>query len=152
MLCFLPPLAPAPRRNEFSPRKPIGGAAATALFTMAVGLALFTPVGWVRSQPVYDLRVGVASRLGPRAEERALLARLSRQVPEGGKEGLRYFASGDPYGAVPPGLGVNSRTGALVGTPAVAGTFTVAIGLSDGAANQVTGPSFKVRVLPRDSM
>ena len=102
---------------------------------------MLTPFGWVRTQPVYEMRVGLPSRLGPRAAERALLAR-----PDGGAAARRTYVVGTSDRiAIPPGLAIEPATGALTGVPTLAGTYTVGLATSDGSTRPVVGPLFKVR-------
>ena len=159
MLCFLPPVFKLPEFPPFSPPPQVGGAAAFVVVAIAA-LGLLTPVGWSRSQPEYAIRVGVVSRVGPRPAERELMSRLSAAgngkpvaaaVGTAGpvKRPLTFFARHDAYDAIPPGLELDTATGALVGVPNMAGSYTVAVGVTDGTrAHAITGPAFKVRVLP----
>ncbi len=145
MLCFLPPIPAFPQ--EPPPRPSSNPGSAAAIIIAAVGfVGLLTPFGWSHAQPVYALHAGIAAHLGPRDEDKGLTARLDRT---GAAVKPYNFAPGrDSYGAVPPGLTVDAVTGALVGTPTMPGLYTVAIRVSDGTSNAITGPSFKVKVLP----
>ena len=149
MLCFLPPIFPMPEYPPFAPPPKASGAAAFILIAIAT-VGLLTPVGWTRTQPEYALRVGVASQLGPRPVETALVSHLDRSGTVDGAPHKPYafFGQHDAYIAVPPGLTVDAATGALVGVPSMAGSYTVAVGVSDGMKSSLTGPSFKVKVLP----
>lgn len=116
MLCFLAPVIP-PRRQPLPPR-PHGPKAITVMLTLLAVSALFTPVGWMRTQPIYELRVGVASHLGPRAEETGLVAHLGHTRLSQVKASLpinryAFFARTDAYNAVPPGMSVEPATSTL---------------------------------------
>ena len=163
MLCFVPPVFRAPEYPPLSSAPEVGGGAAALIIMCIAFVGLVTPVGWSRSQPEYELRVGVASRLGPRPIERELMSRLDgaktvASVPPAsgaaratGQAGhpVTFFARHEAYDAVPPGLTVDSATGALVGVPTMAGSYTVAVGVTDGTTKHaVTGPSFRVKILP----
>ena len=161
MLCFVPPVFKAPDHPPSSASPDVGGAAAFIIGSIAV-LGLLTPVGWSRSQPEYALRVGVASRLGPRPAERELMSRLDASAiadtPAAdvaaraigpAEHPLTFFARHEAYDAIPPGLELDSATGALVGVPTMAGSYTVAVGVTDGTGlHSKTGPAFRVKVLP----
>ena len=163
MLCFVPPVFRAPDYPPFSSSPEVGGAAAFIIVSIAA-VGLLTPVGWSRSQPEYALRVGVASRLGPRAVEQELMSRLdvskiadaSAAAAVGAMPTIgptrrtpTFFARREAYDAIPPGLELDPATGALVGVPTMAGSYTVALGVTDGTSTHaMTGPSFRVKVLP----
>ena len=148
MLGFLAPVVSMRQPGPSSSPPRCGTTAATVMISFIVALALLTPVGWVRSEPEYAARVGVVSRLGPRAEDLDLIGRLDAQGTKEPAGFHAFFARQDPYDAIPPGLHVDAASGALVGIPSMPGTYTIAIGVSDGEAHSVTGPAFKVKVLP----
>ncbi len=150
MLCFLPPILPTPPSGQPPSTPRCSGVMGTVMIVLLVGAALLTPIGWVRTQPVYAMRVGIASRLGPRPEERDLASRFANLHGAGGGTGAphAFFVRQQRYDAIPPGLRVESATGALVGVPSMAGTYTLAVGVSDGTREPIIGAPFKVKVLP----
>ena len=149
MLCFLP-MAPAWREPQLPPRPAPGNGLAGFAIAGIVLLALLTPFGWVHPQPVYAAQVGVAARFAPRAEDAGLVARLERAVAPvvDNRERYAYFIRGQHDDSLPPGLSLDRRSGALSGVPSLAGTYTLTLGVKDGANRSVTGESFKIRVLP----
>ena len=127
-----------------------------------MGLALFcavlAPVGWVPSRLSYALRVGEAAHLQPHPIDEQLISTLARtraseKAPDARSSSPYAFFAVDQAtsgaGAPPPGLDVDAATGALVGTPTIAGTYTVAVGIAGGQSARIMGPAFTVRVLPR---
>ena len=125
--------------------------------TLALFCATLAPVGWVPSRFSYALRVGEAAHLQPHPIDQELISTLARvrtgdARPSNTEASFRYsfFASHAASGAgsPPPGLDVDAATGALVGTPTIAGTYTVAVGIADGRTAYIDGLAFTVRVLP----
>ncbi len=120
--------------------------------TLAFFCLILAPVGWVPSRMIYALRVGQAANLQPHPIDQQLIATLSKQeaVARIPHSSYAFFANGSASGAgaPPPGLDVDASTGALVGVPTMAGTYTVAVGISDGKVGRIVGPVFTVRVLP----
>lgn len=143
MLCFLPP-PPAilPPRPDPGPRRP-GPRAATAIAVAAVGLAVLTPFGWAYDEPQFSAVVGRPLRLPARREDLALRDALVRRGPLGLAPSFR---AGD-RSSVPPGLAVDPATGTLGGTPAMAGTYTLALAFGDGRSG-LLGRRFRLKVLP----
>ena len=87
----------------------------------------------------------------PRVSRTAgLVARLERAIaPAAGPGGpYAYFVRGQHDDALPPGLSLDQRSGALSGVPSLAGTYTLTLGVKDGVDRSVTGESFKIKVLP----
>ncbi len=149
MLCFVP-MVPAWREPQSPPRPVPGHGVAAFVIAGTVALALLTPFGWVHPEPVYAAQVGVAARFAPRAEDAGLVARLDRiDVPAGEPRArYAYFVRGRHDDSLPPGLSLDAGSGALSGVPSLAGTYTLTLGVKDGANRSVTGESFKIKVLP----
>jgi hypothetical protein len=56
--------------------------------------------------------------------------------------GVKPYTFSVSSGSLPPGLALNSATGAITGTPTTAGTFSFTISVVDLSANE-----FKVKVI-----
>ena len=141
---------PPPR--PFRPRRSRGGVGAAGVIMMlALFCAVLAPVGWVPSRLTYALHVGQAAHLEPHPIDQELISLLARRKATNlPPSPYAFYASqaSAGAGAPPPGLDVDADTGALVGTPTIAGTYTVAVGISDGRIAHILGPAFTVRVLP----
>lgn len=145
---------PPPRRDP-SPRGS-GIGPAGVIMMLALFCAVLAPIGWVPSRLTYALRVGEAARLQPHPIDDELISTLGRTKASDrtaeGRPPYAFFAAGEANsgaGSPPPGLDVDAATGALVGTPTIAGTYTVAVGIAGGRSARILGPAFTVRVLPR---
>ncbi len=92
----------------------------------------------------------MAARFAPRAEDAGLVARLDRIDVPASEPRARYadFVRGRYDVPLPPGLSLDAGSGALSGVPSLAGTYTLTLGVKDGANRSVTGESFKIKVLP----
>ena len=148
MLCFLPPVMPPRLPQDGQPRRtppPCGAAAGTVMVMSLVGVALLTPIGWERKQLIYAMQVGVPAHLDPGPGN--LPARATAPLGTTAKP-LAFYARQERYSTVPPGLRIDAETGAVVGTPSMAGTYTVTVGASDGTPERKTGAPFKIRILP----
>ncbi len=118
---------------------------------LALFCAVLAPIGWVPSRVTYALHVGQAAHLAPHPIDQDLISMLAkRKAASLPPSPYAFFASQAASGAgsPPPGLDVDADTGALVGVPTIAGTYTVAVGISDGRIARILGPAFTVRVLP----
>ena len=141
--------------DKQSPRDS-GVGAAGVIMALVLFCAILAPIGWVPSRLSYALRVGQAARLQPHPIDDDLISTLAKEraseVAQGGKPSSPYafFVSQAASGAgsAPPGLDVDTATGALIGTPTIAGTYTVAVGIAGGRSARLPGPAFTVRVLP----
>lgn len=146
MLCFLPPVMPLPPPEGGKPRRtppPCGPAAGTVMVVALAGVALLTPIGWERKQFMYAMQVGVPAHLDPGPDNLPLRADRGSGVKP-----VAFYARQERYSAVPPGLRVDAATGAVVGTPSMAGTYTITVGASDGTPEPKVGAPFKIRVAP----
>ncbi len=115
-----------------------------ALFCLALA-----PFGWVPSRRTYALRVGEAARLQPHALDQTMIPTLPTQASGSRRLKSPVFFAGDPAsGVMPPGLDVDAKTGEIVGTPTIAGTYTVSLGVSDARFGRINGRSFTLRILP----
>ena len=150
MLCFLPPLPAGPRQRREPASSPGDASAILGTALVLVGtLAFLFPIGCVRPLPVYAARVGEEARFAPPARD--LLRKLeAMQATRGEAPSLpTYFASRDGYGVgTPPGMTVDAESGVVVGTPTMAGSYTVAVGIAGRTTAAITGRAFVVKVLP----
>lgn len=147
MLCFLPPVMPLPPSGDGRPRRtppPCGATAGTVMVVALAGVALLTPIGWERKQLMFAMQVGVPAHLDPGAEN---LPRPAAS-PGAAVRPVSFYARQERYSAVPPGLRIDAATGAVVGTPSMAGTYTVTVGASDGTPERMIGAPFKIRIAP----
>ncbi len=147
MLCFLPPvMPPLPPRGDRPRRTPpsCGAAAGTVMVVSLVGVALLTPIGWERKQLVYAMQVGVPAHLDPGPEN---LPAPGARAGSAAKP-IAFYARQERYSTVPPGLRVDAVTGAVVGTPSMAGTYTITVGSGGGTQEPRVGAPFKIRIAP----
>ena len=148
MLGFLPPVMPALPPRDGKPRRtppPCGAAAGTVMVVSLVGVALLTPIGWERKQLLYAMQVGVPAHLDPGPENLPAMAVSKPGLPA---RSVAFYARQERYSTVPPGLSVDPATGAVVGTPSMAGTYTVTVGATDGSPAARVGAPFKIRIAP----
>ena len=148
MLCFLPPVMPPQPPQDGHPRRtppPCGAAASTVMTVSLVGVALLTPIGWEHKQSTYAMQVGVPAHLDPGPEN--LPARDAAR-PGAPLRQVSFYARHEHSSTVPPGLRIDAVTGAVVGTPSMAGTYTVTVSASDGTPDRKSGAPFKIRILP----
>ena len=152
VLCFLPPIPPAlppSRRPSASPRGTAGAAA--VIMSLALFCLTLAPFGWVPSRLTYALRVGEVARLQAHPIDQALISTVTATTPGSERLAPLAFFAGDltsGSGVMPPGLDVDAATGAIVGTPTIAGTYTVSLGISDARLGRISGPAFTLRILP----
>ncbi len=148
MLCFLPPLPAAPRQKPARPPRDASAIVGVALALVGT-LAFLFPIGCVRPLPVYAARVGEEARFGPPDRDLPLQLDKAKAAKRAPPSLPLYFASRDGYGVgAPPGMEVDAATGTVVGTPTMAGSYTVAVGISDRMTTAIIGRHFIVRVLP----